>query len=286
MTLKKIRHRIIDPVCGMTISNKSSAPTSSHLGVDYYFCSQRCRAMFEEDPDAVVVMKVAREEVVKEERAESLDEMADQLAHEIRNPLTSIGGFTRRVHEMLPEHDPGRKYLEIVIENVARLENMITKLVELKTLGVFHAELSDLNKIIADSVNSFEKDFREKNVEVTLDLANKLLIPLDREKIKAAFGALIKNAVEAMEKSPRLLKIATNMGNEYFEITVSDTGRGIPEDRIKYIFDPFFTSKIYGPGLGLKLTQRIIQAHGGTISVKSEPGKGTVFTIRLPLEGP
>ncbi len=122
----------------MTISNKSSALTSSYRGVDYYFCSQRCGAMFEEDPDAVVVMKVAREEVVEEERAESLDEMADQLAHEIRNPHTSIGGFTRRVHEMLPEHDLGRKYLEIVIENVARLENMVKKLVEPKSVGFLH----------------------------------------------------------------------------------------------------------------------------------------------------
>jgi signal transduction histidine kinase len=208
--------------------------------------------------------------------------MADELAHEIRNPLTSIGGFARRVHEMLPENDSGRKYLEIVIENVTRLENMITKLVQLKTLGVFHPEPCDINDVIAETVDSLRTEFAEKDVEVKLDVKNKTLIPLDKDKIKAAFAALIMNAVEAMEKPPRILKIATNIGDEYIDIAVSDNGKGIPEEHIKYIFDPFFTSKMYGPGLGLKFTQRIIQAHEGTISVKSKQGEGTVFTIRLP----
>jgi signal transduction histidine kinase len=254
--LKKDKIRIMDPVCGMTITRKNSAPTSSYVGEVYYFCSERCRAIFDREPDAVFAMKKAREEVVEEERTESLDNMADELAHEIRNPLTSIGGFARRVHEMLPENDPGRKYLEIVIENVARLENMITKLVELKTLGVFHPEPCDINDVLAETVDSFEKEFAEKNVEVILELTDKPLIPVDKDKIKAAFAALIRNAVEAMERPPKFLKIATSVRDEQIEITVSDTGKGIPEDQIKYIFDPFFTSKLYGPGLGLKFTQR------------------------------
>ncbi|MDA8239321.1 MAG: ATP-binding protein [Nitrospiraceae bacterium] len=283
--LKKNKNRIIDPVCGMTISRKDSAIRSSYLGMDYYFCSERCKSIFEEDADAVFAMKAAREEVSEEERTESLDQMADELAHEIRNPLTSIGGFARRVHGVLPENDPGRKYLEIVIENVARLENMITKLVELKTLGAFHAEPSDFNRIITETVDSFGKEFAEKGVNVELDLTDSPLIPLDTDKIKAAFAALIKNAVEAMEKPFKLLKIATSIRDEYIEAEVSDTGKGIPKDRIKYIFDPFFTSKMYGPGLGLKFTQRVIQLHRGTISVKSEPGKGAVFAVRLPLKG-
>jgi signal transduction histidine kinase len=74
------------------------------------------------------------------------------------------------------------------------------------------------------------------------------------------------------------------MSDENIEILISDTGKGIPKDKIKYIFDPFFTSKIYGPGLGLTFTQRVIQEHGGTISVESELEKGTTFTIRLPLK--
>ncbi|MDH4231741.1 MAG: ATP-binding protein [Nitrospirota bacterium] len=281
--LKKDKSRIVDPVCGMTIAWKNAALASSFRGKDYYFCSERCKAIFDGDPEAVFSMKAAREEGAEEERTESLDNMADELAHEIRNPLTSIGGFSRKVHEMLPENHPGRKYLEIVIENVARLENMITKLVEVKTLGVLQTELSDINEIIAETVALFEKEFAEKNVDVNLELADKPLIHLDKDKIKAAVAAIIRNAVEAMEEPPRVLKIATNMGDDQVEITVSDTGKGISEDHIKYIFDPFFTSKMYGPGLGLKFAQRIIQAHKGTISVKSKPGEGTVFTIRLPL---
>jgi signal transduction histidine kinase len=86
-----------------------------------------------------------------------------------------------------------------------------------------------------------------------------------------------------MQESPKILKISTSMSEGYLEIKVSDTGKGIPKDKIKNIFDPFFTSKIYGPGLGLTFTLKIIQQHRGTISVESEPGKGTTFTIRLPV---
>ncbi len=281
--VEKQENKIIDPVCGMTIDKKDSIFTSSHRGVAYYFCSEKCKKLFDEDPEAVFAMKAAREEFIEKERAESLEKMADELAHEIRNPLTSIGGFTRRIYERLSENDPGRKYMEIVIEDVARLENMIKKLVELKTTGVFHTEPSNINNIITEAVKSFEKDFSDNNIEVKLELTNNPLISLDKDRFKAAIANLIKNAIEAMGKMPKLLKIATSIRDEYIEITVSDTGKGIPEDKIKYIFDPFFTSKIYGPGLGLTFVQRIIQEHKGSISVESEPGKGATFTLKLPL---
>lgn len=99
-----------------------------------------------------------------------------------------------------------------------------------------------------------------------------------------AIANIVKNSIEAMQKIPKILKIVSNVNNGNIQIVISDTGKGIPKDKIKYIFDPFYTSKIYGPGLGLTFTQRIIQEHNGTISVESEPGKGATFIIKLPLK--
>jgi signal transduction histidine kinase len=230
-------------------------------------------------------MKSEREKIIEEERSKTLENMMDEVAHEIRNPLTSIGGFTRRIYERLPEGDPNKNYMKIVIEDVERLENMVKQIVRLKITSISSIELSNINDVIIDALKSFEKEFRDNDIEVKTELVDNLpLISIDRVKITVAIANLIKNSIEAMHETPKLLKIISNMSDGNIEIMISDTGKGIPKDKIKYIFDPFFTSKIYGPGLGLTFAQRIIQEHNGSLSVKSEPGKGTTFTIRLPLK--
>jgi signal transduction histidine kinase len=209
----------------------------------------------------------------------------DEVAHEIRNPLTSIGGFTRKMYERLPADDPNKKYMEMVIEDVERLENMVKQLVKLKITSVLHTEISNINDAVIEALKSFEKELRDNSIEVKTELFdNPPPISIDSEKMTIAIANLIKNAIEAMQEKPKLLKIISNVSDENVEVVISDTGKGIPKDKIKYIFDPFFTSKIYGPGFGLTFTQRIIQEHNGSISVESEPGKSTTFTIRLPLK--
>ncbi len=275
-----------DPVCGMTVKVEGSVFTSSFKGETYYFCSEKCRAEFDEGPDAVLAMKSEREKSVERERSVSLEKMIDAVAHEIRNPLTSIGGFARKIYRSLSQDDPNRDYMKMIIDDVARVENMIRQIVELKTMGVLHPKPSDINKIVSEAVRSFEKELTDRNIEFEVELMDKPpLALLDGGSILKTINHLIRNSIEAMEKAPGKLKISTFIRNEAIEVTVSDTGKGIPEDKIKFIFDPLFTSKIYGPGLGLTFDKMIIQEHGGSISVMSEPGKGTVFTIRLPLKG-
>jgi len=277
--------KIVDPVCGMTIEEKAVFGTSSYEGAIYYFCSKECKENFDKDPEAHIRMKAEREKSVEEERSKTLEKMMDQVTHEIRNPLTSIGGFVRKVYEMLPEDDLKRKYLEMVIEDVMRLENMIKRLVDLKTMGVSHMESMNINDVITDVLKTFEKEFGENNIEVKTELIdNPPPISVDREKIAIALANLIRNAIEAMQKTPKVLTITSHISDKHLEVKISDTGTGIPKDKIRYIFDPFFTSKIYGPGLGLTFMQKIIQEHRGIISVESEPGKGTTFIIRLPLK--
>lgn len=246
---------------------------------DYKELSARVRSL--------VAIKAAREKLVEEEKSKALDQMMEAVAHEIRNPLTSIGGFARRVYEKLPEGDPNKKYMEIIIKDVARLENMIRGLVELKITAISYRELTNINDVIMEALNLFEQDLEDKGIEVKIELVdNPPLISVDKEQIKMALANLIKNSIEAMQEKLKILKITSHISDGRMEIQVSDTGKGIPKDKIKNIFDPFFTSKVYGPGLGLTFTLKIIQEHRGAISVESEPGKGTTLTITLPLKRP
>lgn len=236
---------------------------------------------------SLLSIKAAREKLVEEEKTEALEKMMDEVVHEIRNPLTSIGGFAKRVYDRLPEGDPNKKYMEMIMDDVLKLENMIKQLVDLKTMAFYYLERTDINQLIMETIKMHEKEIQEKGIKLETELMdNPPSIPGDKEQLKVAISNLIKNSIEAMEEGPKVLKISNNLNEGYMEIKVSDTGKGIPKDKIKNIFDPFFTSKIYGPGLGLTFTLKIIQQHRGTISVESELGKGTAFTIRLPVKLP
>ncbi len=246
---------------------------------DYKELSARVRSL--------LTIKAAHEKLVEEEKSGALEQMMDQVAHEIRNPLTSIGGFARKVYGKLPEGDPNKKYMEMIINDVAILESMIKQLIELKTMAISFKKPTNINDLIMKALKLFEQEFNEKAIDVQSELADNLpLIPADEKLLKRALCNLIKNSIEAMAEGTKVLRIASRLSEGRIEILVSDTGKGIPPEELKKIFDPFVTSKIYGPGLGLTFTYKIIQDHNGTISVESEPGKGTTFTISFPAEKP
>ncbi len=244
---------------------------------DYKELSARVRSLLS--------IKAAHEKLVAEEKTGALEQMMDQVAHEIRNPLTSIGGFARKVYGKLPGDDPNKKYMEMIIENVAVLESMIKQLIELKTMAISFKESTNINDVIMEALKIFEQEFGQKAINVETELQDGLPpIIADKNLLRRAFCNLIKNSIEAMAEETRVLKIVSRMSEDHVEIQVSDTGRGISKDKLKNIFDPFVTSKVYGPGLGLTFTLKIIQDHNGTISVESEPDKGTTFTIRFSVK--
>ena len=255
------------------------------LGADHYLAKPFDYKEVSARVRSLVATKAAREKLVEEEKLEALGQMMEEVAHEIRNPLTSIGGFARRVYDRLPQGDPNKKYLEMIINDVARLENMIKGLLELETAAISYREIRNINDVIMEALKSFKQDLEDRGIETKTELGDNLpLISIDQEQIKMALANLIKNSIEAMQDKLKILKITSRISDGRMEIQVSDTGKGIPKDKIKNIFDPFFTSKTRGPGVGLTFTLKIIQEHRGTVSVESEPGKGTIFTIRLPLK--
>ena len=244
---------------------------------DYKELSARVRSLLS--------IKATHEKKVEEEKSGALEQMMEQVAHEIRNPLTSVGGFARKVFNKLHEDDPNRKYMQYIIEDVAVLESMIKQLIELKSMTISMKEPSDMNEVVKDSLKIFEQDFAQKAIQVETELQEGLpLITADKKLLKRAFCNLIKNAVEAMESGTKTLKVTSRVNGDNLELQFSDTGKGIAKEKIKNIFDPLVTSKVYGPGLGLTFALKIIQDHKGTISVESEEGKGTTFTIRFPIK--
>ncbi len=244
---------------------------------DYKELSARVRSLLS--------LKKAHEKKVELEKSGALEQMMDQVAHEIRNPLTSIGGFARKVYNRLPAYDPNKQYMQMIIENVSVLENMIKQLIELKTMAISYKEPSNINDIVKESIKLFEREFLQKNIHVEMELAEDLpLLNMDKKLLKRAICNIIKNAIEALETPTRILKVITKMNDKNLILQISDTGKGISKDKLKTIFDPLVTSKVYGPGLGLTFSQKIIQEHGGNISVESELDKGTTFTITFPIE--
>ncbi len=245
---------------------------------DYKELSARVRSLLS--------IKATHEKKVEEEKSGALEQMMDQVAHEIRNPLTAVGGFARKVYGRLADGDPNKKYMQMIIEDVAVLEGMIKQLIELKTMAISCKEPTDINEVIRESLKVFEQDFVQNAIHVETGLTENIpMVLADGKILKRAFCNIIKNSIEAMETGTKQLRVVSGLAGDRIEIQISDTGKGIERDMIKSIFDPLVTSKVYGPGLGLTFALKIIQDHRGTISAESVPQKGTTFTISFPVPG-
>ena len=243
---------------------------------DYKELSTRIKSLLAKD--------AASKKLVEEKKSAALDNMVDEVAHEVRNPLVVIGGLARRVHKNMPPGNPNKEYMEIILQNVAALEKMVSELFELKSAALSYIEPSDINEIIQAVLAHFDPELTANHIEVNTQLIEPApLIPVDKENLHRAFACLVENAIEAMTGEKRLLGISNRQSDGYVEIVFSDTGKGISREMIESIYDPFFTSKIYGPGLGLTFVLKTIQNHKGMISVESEKGVGTSFTVKLPV---
>ncbi len=235
-------------------------------------------------------LREIREQLVRVERLAAVGELSARVAHEIRNPLVSIGGFTRKVYDNFPEGVVGKPYLRIVLDEVERLERILYEILELSSPTLPKMRAMDLHQILEETIFMIHDISKKKNVKiVTKYEAGQSVIKVDREQLKQAFLNLFKNSLDAMEGQGGQLKIYTYLSPlekgkpERVTVAIKDTGCGISQETLTHIFDPFFSSKPTGSGLGLPITHKIITAHNGTINVESKPNHGTVFIIEFPV---
>jgi len=225
-----------------------------------------------------------QDRLIQSEKMAALGEMAASIAHEIRNPLVSIGGFARRLDSKLDASNPEKRYSRIIVKEVGRLEKVLQEVLAFSRSAEPMFSECNVITILEEALEVFEESFSESGIEVSRDFHDGIpTIHVDSNQIKQVFINLFSNAQHAMSKGGRL-----SVGCEYKEVEgevmvyVSDTGGGISEDVITNIFNPFFTTKHTGTGLGLAITHRVVDAHGGDILVKNEPGVGVTFSISLP----
>ncbi|NNG17490.1 MAG: HAMP domain-containing protein, partial [Gemmatimonadales bacterium] len=222
--------------------------------------------------------------VAQSERLASLGMLAAGVAHELNNPLGGITALTALTLEELPQDDPNRENLEEVVRQGERCGEIVKGLLEFSRQSAAGTERVDVNEVIGDTLELIGKQAAFFNVRVVEELAAQLpAVTADRSQLQQVFMNVFMNAVQAMEGSGVLTVLTTRNEDGIVEIQISNTGRGIPENEIDRIFDPFYSTKGgEGTGLGLSIAYGIVTKHGGTISVASEPGEQTTFTIRLP----
>jgi len=226
-----------------------------------------------------------KREVETSRRLASLGRLAAGVAHEIRNPLSSIKGFATYFKERYRDNPDDQKTSEIMIQEVDRLNRVITQLLEFARPPVVQKKRASLQSLIQHSLKMIERQASAKQIRVLPHLPSEIReVNLDPDGINQVLLNLYLNAVEAMDPGGTLsVSLSVDDGSGWVKIMVSDTGSGIRKDDVEHIFDPYFTTKQTGTGLGLAIVHKIIEAHGGEVRVESEIGRGTTVTVLLPV---
>ncbi len=232
---------------------------------------------------AIEELVETQQRLLQSERFAAIGEAASHLSHEIKNPLMLMAGFARQVQRRVPRDSPEEEKLNIIIQEAQRLENMLYQVRDFTRPRTLNKKYCPVNQLVSDTLKMFEDEMENSKISIRLNLSQDLpQVSIDRDQIKQVLINLIKNSMEAM-CSGGMLTVGSDRKNHTIRIWLEDTGQGIPPEKMKKIFSPFFTTKDKGTGLGLAVSYRIIQDHDGEIFVHSKPGRGARFEIHLPL---
>ena len=225
-------------------------------------------------------------QVQRNERLTALGNLAAGVAHEIRNPLSTIKGFATFIARKLPAGAPEETAAKTMIVEVNRLNAVVSELLEFARPSTVPGDTrTDMNEVIDRALRLADADIRENNIAVVFHPDDSLPpVRVNAERFTQALLNLFLNAVQAMPRGG-IIRVDTRLHPEAesIEVMVADNGQGMAEEVRKAIFDPYFTTKASGTGLGLAIVHQIVESHGGRISVKSRPGEGAAFTIRIPV---
>lgn len=230
-------------------------------------------------------VRALRREIERSQRLASVGRLAAGVAHEIRNPLSSIKGFATYFKQRYQDVPEDRQTANIMIQEVDRLNRVVSQLLEFARPVTVTPKVSSFKTVLKDSLKLIERQAQDK--QITIDARNSTHIDeveIDPDRINQVLLNLYLNAIEAMEAGGRLrVEVSGNGAGNGLTIQISDTGHGIAGEDLSRIFDPYFTTKSSGTGLGLAIAHNIVETMGGSIEVRSETGKGTTFTVTLPI---
>ncbi len=219
----------------------------------------------------------------------TMGELAASVAHELNNPLATLALRSELVLEKLTADDPNRPSLEVISKEVDRMANLVSNLLQFSRRNQSQTSKIDVCKEVHDSLELFHHLVRGRNIEVITNFADDLpTIEADRQKLRQLFLNLLTNATDAMPRGGHLTVHAERgqLNNQKDAVVLQfiDTGTGIPPEHINHIWDTFFTTKPEGKGtgLGLAICRRVVEEHGGIITIDSKAGSGTIVTISLP----
>jgi signal transduction histidine kinase len=220
------------------------------------------------------------------EKMVALGEMSTSIAHEIKNPLTSIGGFARRLDRTFPEGSQEKKYSETIIKEVSRLERILNDLLNYtRDESLVFKEL-DPRDVLEESLSMVAEEIRSRRIQLVKEYGEEIpKIIGDSHQLKQTFYNLINNACQAMKENGVLFLRAHSFsknGSSYLKVEVEDTGKGIDPENLHNIFNPFYSTREPSLGLGLPIVHRIITSHRGQIEVDNHPGKGVKFIVTIP----
>jgi len=219
------------------------------------------------------------------DRLASLGELASAIAHEIRNPLAGISSAIQVLAEEFGSQDPPREVIQRIMEEIERVNTSLESILSYSRPTPLQYSLTDLHEILDQAL--FIASSGLKELECIREYEPGLpSIEIDPQQIQQVFLNIILNAIQAMHKQGRLTlrtAVEAKKDQRWIVVRISDTGEGIPKENLTKIFQPFFTTRQRGTGLGLSIAQRIMEQHGGFITVESEVGQGTTFALYFPL---
>jgi signal transduction histidine kinase/DNA-binding response OmpR family regulator len=229
-------------------------------------------------------LKSTQAQLVQSAKLAAIGELAANVAHEINNPLTTVLGFASYLGEKVAPEDPMREELKLIQEEAGRARDIVRDLLDFSRQHDFSPEPADLNNVLERTLAMVKRQRGLKHVTVNEQYSRDLpLVEVDVSRIKQVFLNIINNALYAMADTGTLT-IRTDSADGLVQVDFVDTGSGIAPEHLDRIFDPFFTTKpeVSGTGLGLSVSLGIVQSHGGTIDVRSAPGQGATFSVKLP----
>lgn len=224
-----------------------------------------------------------QKKLIQSERLAAMGHLVQGVAHEIRNPIMTIGGFAHRMKKEMQGDYKFQKYIDIILDESGRLERLVREVRDFSEVQSASLVLDTIEPTIHEVLQMFEPLARNRRVKLSVDIQKDLpRISMDASQLVIAMSNIMENALEAMPNGGNLTLLATRE-NRHLSISFKDTGVGIGREELDAIYDPFVTSKTRGAGLGLTMVYQIVMNHHGEIKINSELDKGTDVTIQLPL---